>query len=115
MRSMKKSQWIAGILAAAVFWGLCPSAELLAAESVEVTVDTEEAETAAAAVEADSSSANTTNKKMVISNSDFSTVVNCGINGNVTYDTPTQVQITLKCVDDFTGSIRLIPDTETDA
>ncbi len=113
---MKKLQWLAGILAAAVFWGLCPSEVALAAESAEVASDiaaTEE-ETAAAAVEADSSVANTTNKKMVISNADFSTVVNCGINGNVVYDTPTQVQITVKCVNDFTGSIRLIPDTDTD-
>ena len=96
----------------------------VAEESADIYVDLsgveEETETESAyatvdnsAVSADASSASATGKKIVTANTSFSTAVSIGINGYAIYDTPTIVKITVSCTEDFTGSIRLIPNTDT--
>ncbi len=82
------------------------SVEIYELESTETTEVTNEA------VEASSSSGSATNKKIVTANTNFSTSVDVGINGYAMYDTPTVVEITISCTEDFTGSIRLLPNTD---
>ncbi|MCC8168014.1 MAG: hypothetical protein LIO37_01560 [Clostridiales bacterium] len=89
----------------------CVNAATSSAESADIyeVPDTEEADSA---VEVNSSSASSTNKKIVTANTKFTTSVSIGINGYAISDTPTIVQVTVSCTEDFTGSIRLVPNTE---
>ena len=52
-------------------------------------------------------------KKVTKKNADFTLSAEYGLGGLVYYEMPTMINVTLKCKENFTGTLRIIPEDST--